>query len=133
MSGAMENDRHGMSRTSSQVDGELAQMLDEELSRLPERLRSALVLCDMEDLTHEQAAAQLGWPVGTVKSRLARGRQQLRSRLVKRGLAPSLVFIGAVPADASAVSVIPPGLIGPTVEAALRFGASRFAIEHDSS
>ena len=129
MSDAMENDSHEASSTAKQVDGELAQMLDEELSRLPERLRAAIVLCDMEDLTHEQAAAQLGWPVGTVKSRLARGRQRLRSRLVRRGLAPSLVFIGAVPAEALAGSVVPPALVGPTVEAALRFGASRFAVE----
>ena len=100
MSGAMENDSHDTSSTAKQIDGELAQMLDEELSQLPERLRAALVLCDMEDLTHEQAAAQLGWPVGTVKSRLARGRQRLRSRLVTAGLAPSLVCIGAVPAEA---------------------------------
>jgi RNA polymerase sigma factor (sigma-70 family) len=111
------------------IDSEIAQVLDDELSRLPERLRAAIVLCDMEDLTHEQAAAQLGWPVGTVKSRLARGRQRLRSRLVRRGLAPSVVFIGAVPSVVTASSVIPPALIGQTVEAALRFGASPLAFE----
>ena len=36
-----------------------------------------VVLCDLEGLTHEEAARQLGWPVGTVKSRLARGRERL--------------------------------------------------------
>ena len=46
----------------------------EEVDRLPERYRLAVVLCYLEGLTHEQAAARLGWPVGTVRSRLARAR-----------------------------------------------------------
>ena len=54
---------------------ELRAMIDEEVTRLPERYRSALVLCDLEGQTHEQAAAQLRCPVGTVKSRLAGPRQ----------------------------------------------------------
>ena len=46
-------------------------MLHEELGRLPERYRAALVLCYLEGLACEEAARRLGWPVGTVKSRLA--------------------------------------------------------------
>ena len=46
--------------------------IHEELGRLPDGCRKALVLCDLEGLTHEEAAARLGWPVGTVKSRQAR-------------------------------------------------------------
>ncbi len=61
------------SRTSRSEDAELARLLDEELCRLPARLRAAIVLCDLEEVTHDQAAVRLGWPVGTVKSRLARG------------------------------------------------------------
>ena len=53
---------------------ELAAVLHEELGRLPERYRAAVVLCYLEGQTCEAAARQLGWPVGTVKSRLARGR-----------------------------------------------------------
>ena len=67
----------------------------DELNRLSNTQRQAVVLCDLEELTHEQAAAQLGWPVGTVKSRLARGRERLKSRLIRRGLAPSVGLIGA--------------------------------------
>ena len=73
---------------------ELSEQLDEELARLPQRYRAPLVLCDLEDLTHEQAALQLGWPVGTVKSRLSRGRDKLRSRLARRGLSPAPGAIG---------------------------------------
>ncbi len=60
--------------------------IHEEIERLPERYRVAVVLCDLEGRTHEQAARHLGCPVGTVKSRLARGRVRLRDRLTRRGL-----------------------------------------------
>src|SRR5262249_36367261 len=54
------------------MDGsEVASMLDQELSRLPERYRAPLVLCYLRGRTHEQAAADLRCPVGTVRSRLA--------------------------------------------------------------
>ena len=58
--------------------------LHAQINRLPERLRLPIVLCYLEGLTHVQAAHQLGWPVGTVESRLARARERLRERLVCR-------------------------------------------------
>jgi RNA polymerase sigma factor (sigma-70 family) len=64
--------------------------IDEELARLPESYRSAVVLCDLGGLTLEEAARELGRPVGTIKSRLSRGRARLRSSLGRRGLAPSM-------------------------------------------
>ncbi len=51
---------------------DLVALLHEEIDRLPERYRVPVVLCDLQGLTHEKAARNLGWPVGTVKSRLAR-------------------------------------------------------------
>ena len=69
--------------------GDLEAVVHEEIDRLPKHFRTPLVLCDLQGCSHEQAARQLGWPVGTVKSRQARGRQRLRDRLIKRGLAPS--------------------------------------------
>ena len=63
---------------------ESTRLLHEELGRLPTKYRAALILCDLEALTRDQAAAQLGWPAGTVAGRLARGRQLLRDRLVRR-------------------------------------------------
>ena len=63
------------------ADG-LEAVIHEEINRLPARYRVAVVLCDLEGRTHEQAARHMGCAVGTVKSRLARGRERLRVRLI---------------------------------------------------
>jgi RNA polymerase sigma-70 factor (ECF subfamily) len=68
---------------------EEADVLHEEISRLPERYRSPVMLCYLEGLTHEEAARQLGWPIGTVGVRLMRARERLRERLTRRGVAPA--------------------------------------------
>jgi multidrug efflux pump subunit AcrA (membrane-fusion protein) len=79
------------------------------IERLPAKYRDPIVLCYLEGLTHEQAARQLSWPVGTVKTRLARGRERLRRRL--RG------FDRTFPAAPSQT------LLHTTSEAALRFAS----------
>jgi RNA polymerase sigma factor (sigma-70 family) len=66
---------------------EIRAIVDAELERLPQRFRAPLILCDLEGRTHEQAAVELRCPVGTIKSRLSRGRERLRGRLAQRGLA----------------------------------------------
>jgi RNA polymerase sigma factor (sigma-70 family) len=63
-----------------------AEVVHQELSRLPEKYRAPVVLCYFEGLTHDEAAARLSWPVGTVRSRLARARDRLRNRLTHRGV-----------------------------------------------
>jgi RNA polymerase sigma factor (sigma-70 family) len=95
-------------------------VLDEELARLPARERGPLVLCYLEGLTRDEAAARLGCPLGTLKSRMERGRAILEKRLARRGLGlaamlPTLVLTRDV---ASAVS---PALQSATVESAMAF------------
>jgi RNA polymerase sigma factor (sigma-70 family) len=71
---------------------ERAEIVHHEIGRLPEKYRAPIVLCYMEGLTHDEAAACLKWPVGTVRSRLSRGRDTLRHRLTRRGVrAPAAI------------------------------------------
>jgi RNA polymerase sigma factor (sigma-70 family) len=98
---------------------ELRAVLDEEFRRLPARYREALVLCYLEGQTHEEAARALGRPLGTVKSLLARGRDLLRARLARRGLALSAGAFAAVLVTASASPAVPPPLAATTLCAAV--------------
>jgi RNA polymerase sigma factor (sigma-70 family) len=85
---------------------ELRAALDEELSRLPEMYRTAIVLCDLEGKTVKEAARQLGLPQGTLASRLSRGRAMLARRLSHRGLAlGGAALAAALPVVAAPVPV----------------------------
>ena len=70
---------------------ELRPRLDAEIARLPVEYRTAFILCHLEGKTNEEAARELGCPVGTVQSRLSRARARLRSRLRKQGLGPEAI------------------------------------------
>lgn len=72
---------------------ELLALVDAEIARLPARYRLPVVLCLLQGRTIEEAARQLGWSIGSVRGRLARGRERLRQRLTRRGLDLS---VGAV-------------------------------------
>jgi RNA polymerase sigma factor (sigma-70 family) len=106
---------------------DLGEALHEELGRLPARYRLPLVLCYLEGLTSEQAARQLGWPAGTVRSRLTRGRDRLRFRLLRRGLAPSAAALAAALAPRSAWAAVPPGAVSAAARAAVFVDAGRAA------
>ncbi|QDV38606.1 RNA polymerase sigma factor [Tautonia plasticadhaerens] len=115
-------DERAASRSStSNEPGEaddLGAALHEEIARLPDRHRLPIVLCLVEGLTHDEAARRLDWPVGTVRSRLARGRDRLRDRLARRGISPSAIPIG-LGIRRSAPEVVHASLRAATVRAAV--------------
>jgi RNA polymerase sigma factor (sigma-70 family) len=94
-------------------------VLDEEMRRLPEKYRVPLVLCYLEGKTSEEAARLLGRPVGTVWSQLSRGREMLRSRLLRRGVAVPTAALATVLADSAAPAALPPTLSLAAVRNAL--------------
>jgi RNA polymerase sigma-70 factor, ECF subfamily len=55
--------------------------LQAAIIEIPEAYREAIVLCDIEGMSYEETAAALGVGIGTVKSRISRGREELRRRL----------------------------------------------------
>jgi RNA polymerase sigma-70 factor, ECF subfamily len=65
----------------------VARILDEDLEAaiadLPSTFRTAVVMCDVRGLSYEEIVAQTGWPMGTVRSRIHRGRKLLRQRLAE--------------------------------------------------
>src|SRR5439155_2075566 len=65
---------------------ELRGLLDEELNRLPAQLRAPLILCHLESRTRDEAAKSLEWSLRTFDRRLARGREVLKARLIRRGV-----------------------------------------------
>jgi TIGR03009 family protein len=101
---------------------DLQAVLDEELSRLPERWRAAFVLCYLEGRTNAEAARELGCPPGTLSSWLTRAKVRLRGCLTRRGLAPSAGFLAV-----SATSAVPVPLAAVTIQAAMLFAVSHAA------
>ncbi len=102
------------------------QCLHDELERLPESFRSPLVLCYLEGLTQEQAAAQLRCPIGTVQSRLARGRAKLKTRLARKDVDQS-AFLPVASLAAHQLATAPEAWIEATVRLAVRFAGADLA------
>jgi RNA polymerase sigma factor (sigma-70 family) len=94
---------------------DLAAVLDQEIARLPERLRMAIVLCELQGRTRREAARELGVAEGTIASRVARGRVLLATRLARHGFPVSAVaLVAAFSSEAVSAS-----LVAATVKTAL--------------
>jgi RNA polymerase sigma factor (sigma-70 family) len=115
--------------TPAGTTNDLGPVLDEEINRLPDKYRRPIVLCYFEGKTYQEAARLLGCPAGTASVRLARARQLLRTRLARRGLAPSAVAVAAWLAGAAAPAAEAGLLAEATADAAVRFAADPVAAE----
>jgi RNA polymerase sigma factor (sigma-70 family) len=101
---------------------ELRQVLDDELHRLPQRYRAAVVLCYLEGRTQEEAARQLGCPRATIATRLARACARLRAPLARRGFALSAAAVASLLAAEEATAA-PTALVDATIGVAMRLPA----------
>jgi RNA polymerase sigma factor (sigma-70 family) len=105
----------------------LLPVLDHELSRLPDKYRAAIVLCDLEGKTRKEAARLLRLPEGTVASRLTRGRTMLAKRLGRHGLAVSGGTLAAAVSQNAASACVPASVVWSTIKAATLLAAGQAA------
>jgi RNA polymerase sigma factor (sigma-70 family) len=98
---------------------DLQPRLDQELSRLPDKYRAVIVLCDLSGKTRKEAARQLRVPEGTVASRLAAARALLARRLSRTGLAVPGAALGAMLVAHSASAGVPAGVAATALRAAV--------------
>ena len=110
---------------------EACAILHEELDRLPDQYRLPLILCYLDGKSRDEAAQQLGVTTNALRGRLERGRDRLRGRLTKRGVALSAGLLTAVAHSAKAGS-LPESLLRAALEAATggRVSAGVAALVH---
>ena len=96
---------------------EIASVLDCEISSLPEKYRIAVVLCDLEGKSHKEVSRELGWPEGTISSRLMRARNLLAKRMGQRGFALSAGTLAVLITQNAASATVPASIMRPFVQA----------------
>src|SRR5262249_10936048 len=100
---------HDVPGRPDQTNDGTVELVNQEVTRLPEKYRRPVQMCYLAGMTTTQAAERLGWPKGTVLTRLDRAKKQLHRRLLARGAAPA-VLAGFVAARAPAPH--PPSVCG---------------------
>jgi RNA polymerase sigma factor (sigma-70 family) len=106
---------------------DLQALLDQELSRMPDKYRAVIVLCDLGGKTRKEAAQYFNVPEGTVASRLATARRMLARRLARRGLPLSGAAVAAVLSQQMASASVPLAVAAGTIKAASLFAAGQSA------
>jgi RNA polymerase sigma factor (sigma-70 family) len=97
-------------------DADALRVLDEEIAALPEHLRAAVVLCELDGASRKVAADRLGIPEGTVRSRLAKARKVLAARLWRRGVTLPAAALAAL---GNASAAVPPQLASSAIALAV--------------
>jgi len=121
----LEKERDAATRQQPELVGptwhRLQPLLDQELNALPDKYRSAIVLCDLEGKPLKDVARQLGCPIGTVGTRVARGRVLLGRRLSRHGVMLSASALALLLSQNAASAALPPTLAATTIQAAAAF------------
>jgi hypothetical protein len=106
-------------------DPDVLAILDEELSRLPDKYRIAILLSDLHGHTRTEVARRLGIPEGTVASRLSRGRQMLATKLRRRGAAVPDTWLAVALAQPMTTGSVPDPLLAATMLAGAAMTAGK--------
>lgn len=98
---------------------ELRVVLDEEIDKLPDRCRLAVIACYLNGRTADDAAKEFGCPRGTVLSRLAAAREKLRRGLTRRGFTVSIAGLTTGLTGEAATAAMPSSMIALAAKVAL--------------
>src|SRR5215471_12078551 len=126
-----EKQVHEMRETEAVTErdlwSEMQPLLDQEVSRLPDKYRVAVIMCDLEGNTHKEAARQLEIPEKTVTTRLLKARKMLAKRLSRRGLAVAGGSVGAFLSHNAASASVPTSAVISTIKAVTSVAAGKTA------
>jgi RNA polymerase sigma-70 factor (ECF subfamily) len=125
-------ERHAAAMTRPEAAAEdamhdLLPLLDRELERLPDKYREAVVLCELEGKSRQEAAQQLGVPTGTLSGRLTTARRLLARRLRRRGVTLSGAALASMLTPSVTSACVPPTLVASVVKSAAALAAGQAA------